>query len=232
MNITIASIFANATGYLRRYFAQCVALSDALIERGAKPTFLWGEGDSTDKTLRWLLSMRWRLNSRVIDVSHGGEIFGSVVRKERFRQLAEVGRRLWAEVPADSDVMLWVESDLIWSVETALGLIDEVRPGVEAVAPAILLERERWPINTFYDTHAFVRYGRHFEHRPPYHPANDGRSLLEMETVGSMVAMQAEHFRRAAKTYDERVIMGACEDIRSNGGRVWFTPVIPPAIHQ
>lgn len=250
MNITIASIFVNSMPYIQRYLAQCVALSDALIERGDKPTFLWGEGDSTDHTRRMLEAMRWRLNSRVVDVTHGGQIFGSVVREERFRQLALVGRKLWAEVPAECDVVLWVESDLIWSVETTLGLIDALgmsvipdartaspdRPrlgDINVIAPPILLDRPGWGTSiNFYDTFGFRCQGRHFEHRPPYHPANDGRSLLEMETVGSMVAMQAEHFRRAAATYDERVMMGMCEDIRKNGGRVWFDPRIKPAIHQ
>lgn len=251
MNITLASCFVNSNPYLRRYFAQVVALHDALSTRGDKLTCVWGEGDSTDHTRRMLEAMRWRLNSTVIDVTHGGQIFGSVVREERFRQLAGVGRKIWAEIPADCDVLLWVESDLIWETETALGLIDCVGETamlpigetkldysyaglpVTVIAPRILLDRPGWGTGvSFYDTHAYTRNGKHFAHRPPYHPDNNGHGLLEMSTVGSMVAMQASYARQAAETYDERVIMGMCEDIRAKGGRVWFDPTLPPVIHE
>ena len=233
MNITLASIFTQSQAYLTRYFAQCVALADALHARGDRLTLLWGEGDSTDNTRTMLEAMRWRLDSRVIDVTHGGAIFGSVVREERFRQLAGIGRKLFAEVPESADVVVWCESDLVWETETALGLIDRVGPGYEVVAPPILLNRQGWGNGVnFYDTHAYVCQGRHFEHRPPWHPANDGTSLLEMETVGSMVAVEGGYFRKAAETYDERVIMGLCEDIRKLGGRVWFDPTSKGAIHE
>lgn len=232
MNITLASIFTNSTPYLRRYFAQVVALSDALYDRGDKLTCLWGEGDSTDHTRAMLDAMRWRLNSQVVDVTHGGEIFGSVERAERFRQLAGVGRKLFAALPADAEVVLYVESDLIWSPATALGLIDGVGPDVAAIAPPILLNRAHWPNDTWYDTWAFRAGGVHFTHRPPYHPWNDGRSLLELESAGSMLAIDAGYARRAAQTYDERVLMGLCEDIRKQGGRICFDPTLPPAIHE
>lgn len=250
MNITLASCFVNSTPYLPRYFAQVVALHDALAERGDRLTCLWGEGDSTDETRRTLEAMRWRLNSTVIDVTHGGPIFGSVVREERFRQLAGVGRKMWAAIPADCDVFLWVESDLIWSVPTALGLIDLVDRSVyegmliephvplvdggdiQAVAPPIHLQRFGWRSGSWYDTFGFKAAGQHFEHRPPYHPAIREGRLLEMETVGSMAAFDAWYFVEAAATYDERVMMGLCDDIRKIGGHVWYAPFLPPVIHE
>jgi hypothetical protein len=252
MNIALASCFVNSTPTLPRYLAQVVALHDALAERGDRLTCLWGEGDSTDETRRTLEAMRWRLNSRVIDVTHGGPIFGSVVRAERFRQLAGVGRKIWAALPGDAEVVLWVESDLVWSIETALGLIDLIgrvttmvgnrlipainpstRAGhIRAVAPPIILHRSGWPQNTWYDTAFFRCQGRNFEHHPPYHPANTGDGLLEMERVGSMVAFDANALRHAAATYDERVLGGLCDDIRKIGGRVWYAPFLPPAIHH
>lgn len=237
MNITLASIFVNSAPTLPRYFAQCVALADALHARGDRLSFLWGEGDSTDNTLAMLEGAGYRIKSSVVDVTHGGQIFGSVVREERFRQLGQVGRTLWAEIPEGADVVLYVESDLIWEPETALGLIDRVGPEVDAIAPPILLERQGWPRWSWYDTYAFVCNGEHFTHRPPWHlalhPATEaGPGLLEMETVGSMLAVRGDYFRKAAQTYDERVIMGLCEDIRKLGGRVWFDPTIKAVIHE
>jgi len=250
LNITLASCFVNSQPYLPRYFAQCVALADALRERGDSLSFIWGEGDSTDGTLKQLRAAKWRLKAAIVDCAHGGQIFGSVVREERFRQLGEVGRKIYAQIPADCDVFVWAESDLIWQPDTVLGLIDRVGqpaypryviadkwgyrvediPLVAAVAPPIILHRERWPRDTWYDTAFFIKDGRNFEHRPPWHPGNDGRPMVEMERVGSMLAMDANYVRRV--TMDERVIGGICDDIRALGGAVFFAADLPEVIHE
>ncbi len=254
MNVVLVSIFVDSTPYLIRYFGQVIGLQDALQARDNDLLCLWGEGDSTDHTRQMLKGAGYRIKSRVIDVTHGGQIYGSVVKKERFRQLASVGRKLFAEVPPNADIVLYAESDLIWGVDTALGLIGGVggnatpTPGkrlahghrrtmilsgeIAVIAPPILLRRDHWEEDTWYDTFGFVSHGVHFSHRPPYHPANDGVSLLEMETVGSMLAVDAAHFRQAAATYDDRVLGGLCQDIRKQGGQIWFDPTLPPVIHE
>lgn len=252
MKIALGSVFNNSTPYLQRYFAQVIALQEALHARDDSLYCVWGEGDSTDGTLAQLAGALFRIPGTLVDVAHGGQIFGSVAVEERFRQLAEVGRKLWAKIPQNADVVLWVESDLIWSAETALGLIDRVGtpayarfmeadrygytpatiPAVAAVAPSIILHRGQWRRDTFYDVAFFVKDGCNFEHRPPWHPGNDGRAMVEMERVGSMVAFDAELLRQAAPSYDERVLGGLCDDIRALGGGVWFAADLPAVIHE
>lgn len=233
MNITLASCFRNSTPTLQRYFRQCDALDTALYHAGHKLSFIWGEGDSTDGTLKMLHAARWRFKVTIVDCTHGGsEQFGSVVRAERFKQLAHVGRVIFGAIPADCDIFVYVESDLIFEPATIVGLIERVGPGYEVIAPPIVLEREGWPRGgkTWYDTFAFTRNGRHFEHRKPWHPDNDGVSLLELDTAGSCLAMSGADARGIA--FDERVLMGVCAQIRERGGSVWFDPTLPPCVHN
>ena len=230
MNICLCSAFRDSCEYLQRYLAQVTALDEVLHARGDKLSFVWGEGDSTDHTRRTLNAARFRFNAVVVDCSHGGTVFDSVVVAERFRQLAHVGRCIFAEIPKTADVVVWVESDLVWQPETIVGLIDRLGDDVAAVAPSIILHRDGWPSNTWYDTHCYYTAdGKHFKHRPPYHVANTG-GMMEMGSVGSCVAMDAVLAR--AVTIDERVIMGICEDIRKMGGRIWYDPTLPAIVHH
>lgn len=252
MNITLASCFRNSTPTLQRYFRQCDALDTALYHAGHRLSFIWGEGDSTDGTLKMLHAARWRFKVVIVDCTHGGsEQFGSVVRAERFKQLAHVGRVIFRAIPADCDIFVYCESDLIFEPATIVGLIERVGqpaytrymvadrhgytpdniPNVDVIAPPILLDRPGWGKGVnFYDTYAYTRNGRHFEHRKPYHPDNDGESLLELDTAGSCLAMSGESARGIV--FDERVLMGVCEQIRAKEGKVWFDPNLPPCIHQ
>ena len=253
MNITLCSAFRNsvANGHLSRYLAQCHDLDGALYEAGHRLSFVWGEGDSTDDTLKVLTAARWRFKAEIVDCTHGGaEQYGSVVRAERFRQLAHVGRCIYAALPADCAIMVWAESDLIWKPKTVVELVNRVGqpayprhviadlwgyrvrdiPLVAAVAPPIILHRAHWGYRTFYDVAFFVKDGRNFDHQPPWHPGNDGRPMVEMERVGSMVAMDANYVRKIVM--DERVIGGVCDDIRALGGAVWFAADLEAVIHE
>lgn len=240
MNIALCSAFRDAASYLPRYVRQVDALGQALAARGDRFALVWGEGDSHDQTLERLIvaaqGIPWPVHR--VDCTHGGGHYGSVVNAERFRQLAFVGRQIFATVPLGADIVIYVESDLIWQPETMLGLIEHLaqpapihRAPVVAVAPPIILQRAGWPRETWYDTHAFVAEGCHFEHRPPWHFRNSGAStMIELETAGSCLAMRA-HYARAA-VMDERVLMGMCEQFREMGGSVWLDLALPAVIHE
>lgn len=224
MNVTLCSAFRNATPYLSRYFAQVDALDTALHERGDRLTFVWGEGDSTDATLATLQAATYRFRAKVVDCSHGGPEFGSVIDSQRFRQLAHVGRRIWAAIPADADEVLWVESDLIWEAQTLVALLDDLM-SFDAVAPAIVLDRAGWPRNgsIFYDTYCFVRHSARFDHRKPWHSDNDGHTPLQMDSVGSCVAMRG--YIAKGLLFDDRTIWpDLCRQINDRNAGVWFDP--------
>lgn len=225
--IVVASSFRDAVPYLSRYFAQLVALDEALHRRGDKLMCLWGEGDSTDATLRTLQGAAFRFNAKVIDVTHGGKKYHSIVNLQRFRQLAFVGNKIWEALPADADVVLWVESDLMWDAATLVKLIDRlqtypcVAPMVLDSLPATGAEANR----TFYDIFAYRRNSVGFTKARPYHPdlltlhATDG--MLRMDSVGSCVALRADVAREVYFPVTD-VFVGLCKLIYDNGESVWL----------
>lgn len=177
MNIILASTFRDSTGYLNTYLDQCEMLADALAERGDAISFVWGEGDSTDDTRVWL--EKSPLNATVPDVSTG----------HRFCPSTEDSGERWANVArfcnltlnaCDScDVLVWVESDLIWTPDTALALIDQaVEKGVVA---APMWHRDGF----FYDIYTTRLHGERF-----VPPRNAG--LVRVDSCAGMVAVRGD----------------------------------------
>ena len=218
MNVTLISCFRNAESYIDRYFDQIDHLADSIEMRGDCLNLIWGEGDSTDYTLLQLQrAVRWlNLATQIVDCTHGGPVFGSVVNEQRFRQLAHVGNCMWKAIPADADVVLYVESDLIWDAETMLRLIDDLQR-VPAVAPVVM----ELSTGGFYDTFCFRKDGAQFKKYPPYHPGLTG-GMVELDSAGSCVAMNADLARHLV--WDERVFVGICQQIRELGGSLWLNP--------
>src|SRR5688572_2826374 len=106
MNITIVSAFRNATSYIQIYFQQMDELLLALNKAGHNLNLILGYGDSHDGTGEMLFEeCVYRFSARLVDVSHGGLHYGSVVHPERFKQLAFVGNALWKHIPQDADIV-------------------------------------------------------------------------------------------------------------------------------
>lgn len=222
MNITIVSIFRNATHYLERYFEQMDALQKLLMERGDSLYLLLGYGDSTDGTGEAL----WdecanRFAAMLLDVSHGGPEFGSIEHPQRFKQLATIGNRLLNSIPPNADVVGIVESDLIWDAETLLRLIDHTAH-VPAIAPLVM----DGP-NSFYDVFAFRKNGLRFVKQPPYHEWLSDR-MMHLDSAGSVLFVRAD-LARKARLSDDAAIVGFCESIRKHGGSIWLDPALSVA---
>lgn len=228
MNVTLCSAFRDSTAYLQPYFAQVNALDHALHEQGHRLSFVWGEGDSTDDTKATLLATCYRFRAVVVDCTHGGPKFGSVINAQRFRQLAHVGKRIFAAIPADADVVAWVESDLVWEPTTLLALIERVVSGGYAVmAPMVFLRRDGWPVDppAFYDVFAYRADGRHFAHQPPYHAAYVADQPFPVDSVGSCVVMRGEIARELI--FDEQTVFpDLCGQIRASGNAIYVDPTV------
>src|SRR5688572_18161280 len=148
------SAFRNSQpAHIERYFRQANAYRNALKERG------WGfrlrlvEGDSTDDSV-WKkvvqTALKYDLTCYLHDASHGGPVFGSVVSEERFKALSRVGNTMLAWVQPDDDIVVYVESDLIWTSETMLRLGSLVLDThLDILSPLIMAG------NNFYDVWAF-----------------------------------------------------------------------------
>lgn len=220
MNVTLCSAFRNSARYLDRYLAQVAALDEHLAARGDALTCIWGEGDSTDDTrfrlLRELTS--GRRAGLVVDVAHGGPHIGSVVDAGRFRQLAYVANRMWAHLPLNTDVLVQVESDLIWAAETLLTLIDCVQPGA-VFAPMVMDGPD-----SFYDIYVFRKDGAAFTKKRPFHPALNG-SRVQVDSAGSCLAIPGA-IAQAITCPAADVLIGTCRQIYAMGGAIWLDPTL------
>lgn len=218
-SVVLCSSFRNSSNYIERYFEQVNTLNKLLTERDDSLSLVLGYGDSTDDTDALLTEQtKSGVKATMVDATHGGKAFGSIVDAERFKQLAYVANTVLASLPDDADVVIWCESDLIWDAETLVKLIDRLKK-VSCVAPMIM----ELSTGGFYDTWAFRRAGMPFEKQSPYHPSlnpfND--DLIRMDSVGSCVAMRADIARRV-NLPDEDVIVGMCRQIYEMNESVWL----------
>lgn len=187
---------------------------------------VWGEGDSIDDTLVSLKHATRTYPAKIVDCAHGGGAYGSVVKAERFRQLAHVGNTIWAAIPADADVVVYVESDLIWQAETIMRLIDNVATGgLDAVVPKIILRRAGWPAHTFYDRWAYRYRGQHFSHHRPYFQGYKADQLTRIDSAGSCMAIRGE-LARKVNFPDDDVFVGLSRQIHEQGCSLWFDPAL------
>lgn len=225
MNIAIVSYFHNSKNYLYRYLSQVDALSELLEDRGDKLTLVLGYGDDTDGTRQLLHEeAHGPYGVELVDVTHGGKVYGSVVDKVRFKQLAGIVNKLWDNIPEETDIVGYIESDLTWKPEALLRLIEGVTSLSDALqAPTLLsplimtAEGEK---STFYDTWAFRHNGRSFRARWPYHTQmRSAPEYLEMDSVGSCFFTQAE-LARKLDWPEEDVIVGLCRKARELGANV------------
>jgi hypothetical protein len=223
VNVTLVSFFRNATGYLPRFIEQTEALAVALAERGDRLSLVLGEGDSIDQTRQHLT--QWYPTQALMDVSHGGPPFGSVVNPLRFRQLAYVVNVLLDALPAEAERVIYVESDLIWDTGTMLELHGATAyDGCDIACPMIFASDD--PVR-MYDIWAYATHGQNFQPWPPYHPAltgNTGSPVL-LQTAGSCLVMKADVARRYRLTSDE-AIRGFTRQATTDGRTLYLYPTL------
>jgi hypothetical protein len=215
MQIAIGGLFSNSvsTGHLDYYIPQVVSLKKTLYPDTLK--CLWVEGDSTDGTNAELhrRAENAQLDATIIERNHHGPVYRSVENAERLSQLGTIANGVLENF--NQDILLWAESDLIWDAETAGKLIDHAKAGLDVVAPFIAFYTGQ-----LYDIWAFRIAGQRCGPFPPYHPLWVPNSLMQMDSVGSFLAIKGEYARRIR--FDERCLPGFCEDVRSLGGKVWM----------
>lgn len=225
MNITLCSAFRNSMPYIERYMVQVLQLNLALADRDDNLSCIWGEGDSTDGTLnRLALSVQFApWPATIVDCTHGGADYPSIVLAERWRQLAHVGRCIWGAIPTNADAVVYAESDIAWDAQTLVALIDRLAD-YPAISPMIMLERRGWPAGrSFYDTFVFRKDGKHFGHHPPYHPCYRPDRPFPIDSAGSVMAMRGDVAR--GLQFDEQTIFpDLCRQVYANGGSVHVDP--------
>jgi len=216
MNVTLCSAFRNATPFLANYFNQVNALDYELHKRNDRLQFVWGEGDSTDGTLKMLEGAKFRFRATVVDCTHDGEAFGSIEHPTRFQQLAHVGNCIWQAIPADADAVVYIESDLLWQPATIIGLLDALI-AYPAVCPMVMDS-----LLSFYDVWAYRRNGQRFTKHPPYHPDIDGDRMLKLDSAGSCMAIRGQLAQRLSFPAD--CFVGFCRELYRLGGELYLDP--------
>lgn len=215
MNIAIGSAFRNAAGpQVERFLRQVCALS-LHAGKGHRVRVIAAEGDSVDGTAMDLVAQARHLGVplELIVCAHGGPWFGSTETPERMAALTKVGNAILCGVRPDDDVLVYVESDLLWDAHTIGSLVDiahERRHGADVVAPLVFAGE------LFYDIYAFRKGGRRFSPFPPYHPDLRPNGLTSVDSAGSCLVMRAE-IAREVQMPDGGVLVGWCDAARQRG---------------
>lgn len=227
MNIVIASIFRDSASYIDRYVSQAAALRDALAARGDSLRGVWGEGDSNDRTATILAekARKRALTFDLIDVSHGGPKFSSVNVEQRWRQISYCCNTVLAAIPESADVVVYVESDLIWAADDLIDLVDDVSTfGMDAIAPMSMAHGET-PLR-FYDTWGFRSGGVCFQPFAPFHGGlrDVPNRALPLDSAGSCIVMRGDVARTARFTPPEEGIVGFGHDLNAKGYTLLLDP--------
>ena len=236
MKIAAASAFRNSSNQqILRWMSQLVALRAELREHYyCSLRTVAVEGDSTDETAERLQAKAARelaprdIGFQLVTCNHGGPVFGSTEAPERMVALSKVGNAVFDAVRPDDDVLVYVESDLIWDAETIRGLIDYVTTRCEDVAedaPIHVIAPMVFAGDNFYDVFAYRGSdGARFSPFPPYHSSlKPSIELVEVSSAGSCLVMTGE-VARCVRIKDDNALVGWCAEARRRGYRIWVAP--------
>lgn len=220
--LVVASAFRNSEHYVRRYFEQVALLRDEIPLR-----LVLAEGDSTDDTYA-LIEKHLQPDDVLLKVDHGGPVYGSVNKPERWAQIAYVWNTILDHLHLDdTDRFLLVESDLGWapgSIAELVGCLDRVG--------AVAAMSYHVGTGNFYDIWGHRGMdGERFKMKPPYHPDLDGLPrgrMVAIESAGSCIAVRGKVMNAGVRFSNEDGIRGFCRTIRDHatlwlhtGAEVW-----------
>lgn len=203
MRIVVVSTFRDAVGYLPQYLDQTTALAERAADCGHEVTFLWCENDSVDSTFNVLNDYAAEHGyATVIQRPTGAPYYQSTeIHNARWANVAKFSNATLDELP-DCDVMVWVESDLIWEPDTLLQLATGAIAHGATAAPV-------WRRGTFYDIFTTRKDGA--EYRPP-----QGEGYVKIDSCAGCIAMHIKVARKARFADD------SCASFTRDVGGVWL----------
>lgn len=205
MNIVIGSAHRNNVGRLSTYFTQVGDLREALRPHTLRVIAV--EGDSRDNTRTHLVehSRRLNLDLTLVTCNHGGPHYPSTESPERMVALSKVGNAILDAVLPTDDILVYIESDLLWTSTTITRLISYVtdcRDGFDIFSPLVMAGK------VFYDIYLFRKNGERFSPFHPYHPSLLTHEVFEVDSAGSCLVMNAS----IARDTRIRMVNGALLD--------------------
>lgn len=227
MRIVVGSAFRDSAGaQVTRWLDQVLALKERVAAMGWDVSIIAIEGDSVDRTAYELCEgacdRGLRSNGGCVDIftrRFGNPRHGSTEDPARMAALSEIGNTILDHVEPDDDVLLYVESDLIWTADTALALIyDSMRSGSSIIAPMIFAGEH------FYDVWAYRKNGVQFSPSHPYHSdiahcfLEGAPHIVQLDSAGSCLAMPGNIAREVRMT--SGALVEWCERARAVGYRI------------
>lgn len=211
MNIVVGSAFRNCAPSIARYFKRIDALEKhAGLNNHVRVVAV--EGDSVDRTRELLETYRGYFDLEIITCNHGKRKFSSTEDEDRLVALSKVGNAIFGGVRDTDEVLLYVESDLLWdphAVGTLIDLAADRRFGIDVWGPRVMAGK------AFYDVWGF----RHLD-GTRFSPFEESRGgAFEVSSIGSCLAMRAEIARQVRIT-DDYCLVGWCKNARAAGYRI------------
>lgn len=223
MNIVLGSAHRSNSSRLSRYFDQISDLRSALPEDSFRVVAV--EGDSTDNTRAQLdlLSRRHHLDLTLIDCSHGGPDYGSTESPQRMKALSKVGNAILDGVKDSDDILIYIESDLVWEPEAIKSLISLAKlpaRSFDIFSPMIMCGDKG---DIFYDIYAYRKDGQRFSPFVPYH-SELSDDITEVDSVGSCLVMRADVARDDRVRMESGALVEWCDRAREAGYKIGVYP--------
>lgn len=220
MNIAVGSAFRNSAGRLPGYFKQIQEL-----QRFSRDTIrvIAAEGDSTDGTREALFTAakKYDVSVDVRACDHKGPVFGSTEAPERMAALSKVGNTILDGVRDADEVLVYVESDLIWDAITIWLLCQHA---YERTGDFNVFAPMPFAGQNFYDVWAFRGLdGQRFAPFSPYHSQLAPKKLMEVSSVGSCLVMRTDVVRSGARM-KTGALVEFCAEVRKRGFRIAVVP--------
>lgn len=240
MNTAVVSAFRNSSlGHVRRWASQCASLRAHLRTLHYCAVHVSAiEGDSSDNgaTVKYLREecAHNNLAHNITHLNHGRPHYGSVEHPDRMSSLSKVNTAMLDSIAVNDDVVVYVESDLVWDAATIGQLISLLlsQTKFQVVAPMVFAG------DLFYDVWGHRGLdGERFSPFPPYHSSlarrdsaryftsdpNHSDDLLEVSSAGSCLIMRGD-VARTVRITDNGALVGWCKSARDLGHRIAVAP--------
>lgn len=225
MHFCIASAFRNAAGQqITRWMDQIINLRRELRQKHfCYLRAVAVEGDSRDATRAQLEALADKMKGlfelEIVTCNHGGPVYGSTESPQRMEALSKVGNAIFDSVRENDDILVYVESDLIWDGATISALIDHVVADESDIVSPLVFAGEN-----FYDVYGYRGLdGNRFAPFPPYHSSLNSIVLTEVSNVGSCLVMRGEVARKV-RIVNGDALVGWCEQARKQGYTISVDP--------
>lgn len=238
-NVLICILFRNSEFYLDKFLGCLGKLVDYGTKRKYDIDLCFIEGNSSDNTYlklkQWLRLNKYKHTFDKLDIN---------TDIERYQRLGII-RNMTLKLGLKNyhDYVLIIDSDTTFKEDLLHRLVEvmERNSGASVAAPMIYIENTE----IFYDTLAFIKDGKHFDHLYPCHESVSVQynGVIEMDSVGTCFLIKAGDINfndvkdfNVQKCYKEMTgkpfirfdgendseQIGFCQNIRKKGGKIYL----------